>query len=72
MATPASDRECNEASIGFVNRLVNGGGNGYYERQAYTAFMMRALSESIDVGFSITLTPPAPKASVAANMLRAE
>lgn len=67
-----ADRQYNEANIGFVNRLVNGGGNGYYERQAYTAFMIRALSDATDMATSITLTPPAPKASVLANMLRAE
>lgn len=67
-----ADREYTEANIGFVNRLVNGGGNGYYERQAYTAFMMRALSDTTETATSVTLTPPVPKAVVVANMLRAE
>ena len=64
-----ADRRFSAASIGFVNRLVNGGGNGYYERQAYTAFMVRYLSDSIDLDALMTLEPPAPKSTVVVNML---
>jgi predicted chitinase len=67
-----ADRDYSTANIGFVNRLVNGGGNGYYERQAYTSFMLRTLSDSTATSGEETLTPPAPKATVRANMARAE
>ncbi len=65
------DRIYNESNTGFVNRLVNGGGNGYYERQAYTAFMLRVLTDGTATATQVSLTPPAPKAAVRANMERA-
>jgi hypothetical protein len=65
------DRIYNESNTGFVNRLVNGGGNGYYERQAYTAFMIRVLSDSPDSATQVMLAPPAPKLSVRADMEKA-
>lgn len=65
------DRVYSASNVGFVNRLVNGGGNGYYERQAYTLFMLRILSDGIETSVQEVITPPAPKAAVRANLERA-
>jgi hypothetical protein len=65
-----SDRAYTTENIGFVNRLVNGGGNGYYERQAYTAFMLRLLDDCTDSQETITLTLPTPKANIRVDFLR--
>ncbi len=66
-----SDRAYSADNTGFVNRLVNGGGNGYYERQAYTAFMLRKLTDSTEVGSQVNITAT-DKATVRANLLSAE
>ena len=64
------DRDFSPASVGRVNTLVNGGGNGYYERQAYAAFMLRFLSDSTEVAADVELQPPLPKSRVRANFLK--
>ncbi|MCO7614636.1 hypothetical protein NJH83_30840 [Pseudomonas chlororaphis] len=66
-----SDRLYSANNIGLINRLVNGGGNGYYERQAYTAYMLRRLTDSIDVT-QILIISPAGKVTIHANMQPAE
>ena len=66
------DREYSEANVGFVNRLVNGGGNGYYERQAYTVYMLRYLTDTAESSLTVDIIPPAPKSNVRANMTRPE
>jgi len=43
-----SDRAFDESSIGRISILVNGGGNGYYERQAYARYAFRSLSDNVD------------------------
>lgn len=63
-----SDREYSAENIGIVNRLVNGGGNGYYERQAYSAYIIRKLSDQTDTNHTITVSPPPPKNSILADM----
>jgi hypothetical protein len=67
-----ADKEFSASNVGFVNRLVNGGGNGYYERQAYSAFMLRILDDGVDVAETVSINPPHPKNAVLANMLRPE
>ncbi|WP_284335720.1 M23 family metallopeptidase [Comamonas sp. NoAH] len=42
------DRAFDGQSIGRVNVLVNGGGNGYFDRQAYSQFIFRSLSDSVE------------------------
>jgi predicted chitinase len=65
------DREYNATNTGFINRLVNGGGNGYYERQAYSLYMIRYLTDSIDrTQTTVLISPPAPKNGVQANLER--
>ncbi|WP_104656418.1 M23 family metallopeptidase [Ralstonia insidiosa] len=66
------DRGYSAENVGFINRLVNGGGNGYYERQAYSVYILRMLTDSIDVGQTVIISPPAPKSGVQADMRRPE
>lgn len=63
-----SDRIYAAANIHFINRLVNGGFNGYYERMAYSAYLLRALTDSTDTASTILIQPPSPKSRVSANM----
>jgi len=64
------DRVFEPASVGRVNILVNGGGNGYYERQAYAAYIYRHLSDSTESAVEVLLSPPPPKAQVRGNFLK--
>jgi hydroxyethylthiazole kinase len=68
------NRACDQAftpvSVGLVNRLVNGGGNGYYERQAYAAYLMRLLTEDVSVDITRQITLPAPKNAITVNFSR--
>lgn len=66
------DRPYSAANVGLINRLVNGGGNGYYERQAYSAYILRMLTDGVDTGPTLTIAPPAPKSGVTADMRRPE
>ncbi|SAK64283.1 hypothetical protein AWB75_02922 [Caballeronia catudaia] len=67
-----ADEPFSPSNIGFINRLVNGGGNGYYERQAYSVYILSLLNDKADVSEAVTITPPSPKSSILANMLRPE
>jgi hydroxyethylthiazole kinase len=42
------DKEFYVAQVHQVSRMVNGGGNGYMERQAYSKYIHRYLSDSVD------------------------
>ncbi|WP_405119433.1 hypothetical protein [Pseudomonas leptonychotis] len=63
-----SDREYSAANIHLINRLVNGGFNGYYERMAYSAFILRVLTDDTNISLTVAIAPPNPKSSVSANM----
>ncbi|MEE1948729.1 M23 family metallopeptidase [Pseudomonas alcaligenes] len=67
-----SDRAYAAANIHLINRLVNGGFNGYYERMAYSAYILRALTDSTNNSSTISIQPPAPKSRVTANMQKPE
>lgn len=41
------DRGMNDAAIGRVSTLVNGGGYGYFERQGYAGFVIQYLGEDL-------------------------
>lgn len=66
----ACDAAFTPTSVGLVNRLVNGGGNGYYERQAYAAYLMRYLTEDTSVDATRQIALPAPKAAITVNFSR--
>ncbi|WPN57837.1 M23 family metallopeptidase [Pseudomonas sp. P9_31] len=44
--------------VGAVSVSVNGGGNGYHERQAYAKYIYRYLSDSLEATVSETFTTP--------------
>ena len=64
------DRAFTPASVGLVNRLVNGGSNGYHDRQAYAAYLMRLLTEDTSTDTTRTVVLPAPSGSVTVNFSR--
>jgi hydroxyethylthiazole kinase len=66
----ACDQPFSPTSVGLVNRLVNGGGNGYYERQAYAAYLMRYLTDDIATDVSRQIALPAPKSAITVNFSR--
>ena len=66
----ACDQPFTPTSVGLVNRLVNGGGNGYYERQAYAAYLMRYLTEDTSADATRQIALPAPKAGITVNFSR--
>jgi predicted chitinase len=66
----ACDAAFTPTVVGQVNRLVNGGGNGYYERQAYAAYLMRLLTEDVSVDVTRNIVLPAPKNSITVNFSR--
>jgi hydroxyethylthiazole kinase len=53
------NRKCdiafNADSVGSVSVLVNGGGNGYHERQAYAQYLFRYLSDSVATSVTETI-----------------
>ncbi|MEX3931952.1 peptidase M23 [Paraburkholderia phymatum] len=67
-----ADREYSPSNVGLINRLVNGGGNGYYERQCYSAYILDVLGDAGDHYESQLITLPAPKSAVLANLLPPE
>ncbi|WDG79746.1 M23 family metallopeptidase [Pseudomonas chlororaphis] len=56
------NRECDKvfdaARVGSISVLVNGGGNGYHERQAYAQYVYRYLSDSVATSITETVTTP--------------
>lgn len=67
-----SDRNYSAENIGPINRLFNRGGNGYYERQAYTAYILRKITDTTDTTQEIAITPPHLKRPIRANMQEPE
>ncbi len=65
-----ADRPFSVASVGRVNVLVNGGGNGYEERQAYTAYCMRLLSDDFSQEQEVVLETP--RSTIRVNFLEPE
>lgn len=66
-----SDRLYSANNIGLINRLVDGDGNGYYERQVRTSFILRKLIGSISES-KIMIMSPAGTATIHAGMRPAE
>ncbi|CAE6827553.1 hypothetical protein R69927_00959 [Paraburkholderia domus] len=62
-----ADRPYSAANTGFVNRLVNGGANGYDERQAYTAFMLQFFTDDVSNTYGQLISPPG-RASIQPDM----
>jgi hydroxyethylthiazole kinase len=66
----ACDQVFSPVSVGLVNHLVNGGGNGYYERQAYSLYLMRILTEDTSVDTVRQVAMPAPRSGIHVNFSR--
>jgi predicted chitinase len=67
-----SDRSYSSANIGFINKLVNGGSNGYYERQAYTCFMFQFLMDRPNNHSLTVLISTAGKSDIQVDLQRAK
>ncbi|QCT20212.1 hypothetical protein FEM41_11400 [Jejubacter calystegiae] len=52
-----ADGDFTADNVGLVNRLVNGGTNGYYERQAYSKFIELYLLDGLNVSASVRVSP---------------
>ncbi|MGF6239757.1 putative chitinase [Paraburkholderia sp. GAS38] len=66
------DRGHSAENVGFVNRLVNGGFNGYYERHAYSMYILGELTDIIQSDVLQMIAPPHPKNQVQADLHRPE
>lgn len=52
-----ADEDFTADNVGLINRLVNGGSNGYYERQAYSKFIGFYLMDEINTDATVTVSP---------------
>ncbi|WP_148050952.1 M23 family metallopeptidase [Pseudomonas fluorescens] len=64
------DAALSAAAVGSVSVLVNGGGNGYHERQAYAQYVFRYLSDSLATSTTETITTPRDTVVVNFSMSR--
>ncbi|MCE1969149.1 M23 family metallopeptidase [Enterobacter cloacae] len=52
-----ADEDFTADNVGLINRLVNGGSNGYYERQAYSKFIGYYLMDEINTDTTVIVSP---------------
>ncbi len=52
-----ADEDFTADNVGLINRLVNGGSNGYYERQAYSKFIGFYLMDEMNTDTTVSLSP---------------
>lgn len=52
------DEKFDSVTVGKVSKKVNGGGNGYMERQAYARYVHRYLSDSLATDVTENITTP--------------
>lgn len=62
------DAGTDSVTVGRVCVLVNGGGNGYMERQAYAAYLARSLTE--DVSREVEKSVQTPRGTIVVNYER--
>jgi predicted chitinase len=67
-----ADRVYSANNIREISRVVNGGGNGYTDRQAYSAFMLRYLTDDANTSATVAIPAVQPRPAVTANMAVAE
>jgi predicted chitinase len=67
-----ADKGYSAESVSFVNRLVNGGFNGYCERHAYSLYIMVQLTDLVEADVVQSITPPHPKNQIQADLHRPE
>jgi hypothetical protein len=66
------DLEFTPERIGRVSTLVNGGGNGYMERQAYASFAYRYFSDSLENTISNAINTPRGQITINYSVSRPE
>jgi hypothetical protein len=66
-----ADNDFSAFDVGFINRLINGGGIGCYERQAYSECVMVIFVMGW-IWLKWLINPPHPKSAIVASMLRSE
>ncbi|MDR5765935.1 MULTISPECIES: hypothetical protein [unclassified Caballeronia] len=64
-----ADKEYSADNIGLINRLVNGGFNGYNERQAYTIFIMNELWDAT-LGYFPEIIAPTRRTTIKPDLTR--
>ncbi len=52
-----ADEHFTADNVGLINRLVNGGANGYYERQAYSKFIGLYLMDEVNTNATVSVSP---------------
>jgi len=67
-----ADQKFNSETIGKISILVNGGGNGFFERLAYSQVAMRQLSDDISKDKIVTYTQPNKAQTISINFSRPE
>lgn len=63
-----ADLTLDSNSIGRISVLVNGGGNGFYERQAFGMVAARYLTDLVDGGQAKVFTPSNHKESIEVDL----
>ncbi|KWD74304.1 hypothetical protein WL70_27395 [Burkholderia ubonensis] len=63
-----ADLKLNSATIGRISVLVNGGGNGFYDRQAFGLIAAESLGDEILTNTEIRYTPSNRKDSIVIDM----
>jgi hypothetical protein len=64
----AADRAYSAANVKSICGAVNGGGNGYVERQAYSAYMLRYLTDDTSTSATVAIPALQGRPAVTANM----
>lgn len=63
-----ADFELNSVTIARISVLVNGGGNGFYERQAFGMVAAEYLGDVVSNGLEINIAPQNKSISIVVNL----
>lgn len=63
-----ADKGMGAATVGRVSVLVNGGGNGFFERQAFVVVIGAYLGDEVFSGEARLVSPPKSQAVVVVDM----
>lgn len=64
-----ADEDFTADNVGLINRLVNGGSNGYYERQAYSKFIGLYLMDEVNTNTTVSVSPTG-KSSIVVDLTK--
>jgi len=65
-----ADQRFDSETIGKISVLVNGGGNGYFERQAYSQVAARQLTDDVSTKEIVNYAPPTKKQTISVDFSR--